>query len=189
MRKMRIYEYAKENNTTSKAVIKKLTDMGIEVTNHMSVIQGDVLEKLEQGAKQGKPKGEESKKQEPQNKQGSPKNSPNNEQKGNQTKGKKPTRPSGEESPTKEKAVKKQSKEDDDKKRNKNKDKKKSKQSGKRQQEVNHKGAEKQQPMNETPKKVTYTLPITVGAFAEKINKEPSEIIKKTYVSWCNGNN
>lgn len=38
MKKMRIYEYAKEKNTTSKEVINKLKNMGIEVTNHMSVI-------------------------------------------------------------------------------------------------------------------------------------------------------
>ncbi|NJP36310.1 translation initiation factor IF-2 [Alkalicoccus luteus] len=47
MSKMRIYEYAKQKNVTSKEIITKLGKMGIEVNNHMSVITQDTIDKLE----------------------------------------------------------------------------------------------------------------------------------------------
>ena len=46
MSKMRIYEYAKEHQVTSKVVIEKLKTMDITVSNHMSTIDSDVIEKL-----------------------------------------------------------------------------------------------------------------------------------------------
>ena len=39
MTKMRVYEYAKKNNLTSKEVIEKLKKLNIEVSNHMSTIE------------------------------------------------------------------------------------------------------------------------------------------------------
>ncbi|WP_377889203.1 translation initiation factor IF-2 [Alkalihalobacillus sp. R86527] len=54
MSKMRIYEYAKEQNTTSKDVIEKLKSMDIKVTNHMSVIDDSTVEKLKSNSKQSK---------------------------------------------------------------------------------------------------------------------------------------
>ncbi len=56
MSKMRIYEYAKENNTTSKEVIEKLGELKVEVTNHMSVIPAEAKKQLDE--KFGKPKAE-----------------------------------------------------------------------------------------------------------------------------------
>src|SRR5690625_3852722 len=47
MGKMRIYEYAKEKNITSKEVIEKLKKMDIHVANHMSSISAEVRNKLE----------------------------------------------------------------------------------------------------------------------------------------------
>ncbi|MDY0405843.1 translation initiation factor IF-2 N-terminal domain-containing protein [Virgibacillus sp. 179-BFC.A HS] len=47
MRKMRVYEYAKQNNTTSKAVIEKLKEMDYEVSNHMSTITENAKNRLD----------------------------------------------------------------------------------------------------------------------------------------------
>ncbi len=47
MAKMRIYEYAKKNNVSSKQVIDELKKMNIEVSNHMSSINSDTRIKLD----------------------------------------------------------------------------------------------------------------------------------------------
>src|SRR5690606_21888274 len=48
MSRMRVYEYAKKQNISSKEVITKLKEMDIEVKNHMATIEGDILNKLNQ---------------------------------------------------------------------------------------------------------------------------------------------
>ncbi len=47
MSKMRVYEYAKKQNVSSKDVITKLKDMNIEVSNHMTTIEADAIQKLD----------------------------------------------------------------------------------------------------------------------------------------------
>ena len=47
MSKMRIYEYAKSKNVSSKDVIDKLKGLNVEVSNHMTVISGDTIQKLD----------------------------------------------------------------------------------------------------------------------------------------------
>ena len=47
MSKMRVYEYAKKQNLTSKEVITKLKDMNIEVSNHMTMIEDEAVVKLD----------------------------------------------------------------------------------------------------------------------------------------------
>ncbi len=47
MRKMRIYEYAKEKGVPSKTIIEKLKEKGVNVSNHMSVIDEKTIELLE----------------------------------------------------------------------------------------------------------------------------------------------
>ncbi|UOR12691.1 translation initiation factor IF-2 [Halobacillus amylolyticus] len=53
MSKMRVYEYAKENELSSKQVIDKLKDMKVEVSNHMSMVEDDVKGKLDQAFGKG----------------------------------------------------------------------------------------------------------------------------------------
>lgn len=60
MKKMRVYEYAKQKNLSSKEVIEKLKGLGVEVKNHMAVIDEDTIKKLE-----GVGKKEEEAKQKP----------------------------------------------------------------------------------------------------------------------------
>ncbi|MCM3224885.1 translation initiation factor IF-2 [Terribacillus saccharophilus] len=47
MSKIRVYEYAKEKNVSSKEIITKLKDMNIEVTNHMSTINETAKDRLD----------------------------------------------------------------------------------------------------------------------------------------------
>src|SRR5699024_9546684 len=47
MTKMRVYEYAKQNNLTSKTVIEELNNLEIDISNHMSMISEDVIEQLD----------------------------------------------------------------------------------------------------------------------------------------------
>lgn len=48
MTKMRVYEYAKKNNVTSKAVIEKLKELNIEVSNHMTTIEPSAIKQLDE---------------------------------------------------------------------------------------------------------------------------------------------
>ncbi|HEY4553166.1 MAG TPA: translation initiation factor IF-2, partial [Bacillaceae bacterium] len=47
MSKLRVYEYAKKQNVSSKEIINKLKGMNIEVSNHMSMIDGETTGKLD----------------------------------------------------------------------------------------------------------------------------------------------
>ncbi len=47
MSKMRVYEYARLNNLTSKQVIDQLNKLNVDITNHMSTITAEVVEKLD----------------------------------------------------------------------------------------------------------------------------------------------
>ncbi|MBS4198997.1 translation initiation factor IF-2 [Bacillus sp. FJAT-49732] len=47
MSKVRVYEYAKKQNTSSKDVISKLKSLNIEVSNHMSMIDAQTAGKLD----------------------------------------------------------------------------------------------------------------------------------------------
>ncbi|GAF63672.1 translation initiation factor IF-2 [Bacillus sp. TS-2] len=147
MKKMRIYEYAKEKNVSSKEVIEKLKAANIEVNNHMSVIDEKMIASLEgKTAVQKETTQKESAK--PANSSG---NRPAPSSKGQQHNG------------------------------HKNKSK-----GNKQQQNRNHKGQNKKVQQAPTPpkvkalpEKITYSGTLTVGELAKKLNKEPSELIKK----------
>src|SRR5690625_735686 len=47
MSRMRVYEYAKQNNLTSRQVIDQLNKLNIDINNHMSTITSDVIKKLD----------------------------------------------------------------------------------------------------------------------------------------------
>ena len=47
MSKVRVHEYAKKVNKTSKEVIEQLGKMNIQVTNHMSTLEGETISKLD----------------------------------------------------------------------------------------------------------------------------------------------
>jgi translation initiation factor IF-2 len=47
MSKIRVYEYAKKHNISSKEIINKLKEMNIEVSNHMATIEDADVIKLD----------------------------------------------------------------------------------------------------------------------------------------------
>src|SRR5690625_4491850 len=47
MGKMRVYEYAKQNNSTSKEVIDHLNELKMDITNHMSTIDEETVRTLD----------------------------------------------------------------------------------------------------------------------------------------------
>lgn len=65
MSKLRIYEYAKKQNMSSKEVIEILKRIDITVTNHMGVMDQDMVQKVEkyiEGLKEGASKKKEAEK-------------------------------------------------------------------------------------------------------------------------------
>ncbi len=69
MSKVRIYEYAKANNVQSKQLIESLKSMGVEVSNHMSAIDEETLNKAKQAGKPAAAKGQGSTSNQKQNSQ------------------------------------------------------------------------------------------------------------------------
>jgi translation initiation factor IF-2 len=186
MSKMRIYEYAKKQNVSSKEIITKLKEMNIDVSNHMSTIDEETIEKLNENYKR--------------------KNQPDQNVRKEKTKMQQKPVPIKKPRPiliddeddeiviekkvpikkaqTKPKESKKQIFESQIKeikvfnKSNKKKNKQKHNQKNKHEQNhVQHQQPKKQE--KEIPKKITYSGSLTVGELANKLGKEPSEIIKK----------
>ncbi|ADH99295.1 translation initiation factor IF-2 [Salisediminibacterium selenitireducens] len=184
MSKKRIYEYAKENNTTSKAVIDKLKGMGIEVSNHMSVIDRETMNKLEGiSGQKGKDTKQESSAPKPDAKK--PQNQTSANQKNDSRGGNQPNKGQG----GSKKPQSNQQKPGQRNQPNQGKpgNQKQQGNKGPNKNKKNRRNDNRQQPKNsqpstmprKLPEKVLYTPPITVGDFAEKIHREPSEVIKK----------
>lgn len=51
MTKIRVHEYAKQVNKSSKEVIEALSKLNVSVTNHMSMLEKDTVAKLNQSFK------------------------------------------------------------------------------------------------------------------------------------------
>ncbi|WP_339227745.1 translation initiation factor IF-2 [Oceanobacillus sp. FSL K6-2867] len=152
MSKIRVYEYAKQNNTSSKEIINYLTDLNVEVSNHMSTISDDTVRKLDEKfnankSKQSKP---DIKKPSQGNNQSKKNSNPSAKQ------GKNHSQSKGQQQKT-------------------NPYKKKQKGSRKGNQPV----VNEQKAVKETPSKIVYNDTLTVSELATKLNKEPAEIIKK----------
>ncbi|EAF1670962.1 translation initiation factor IF-2 [Listeria monocytogenes] len=79
MSKVRVYEYAKEHQVSSKKVIEALKDLGIEVANHMSTINENALRQLDSAIDGTNKKAEAPKKETTSNENGNSKgpNKPN----------------------------------------------------------------------------------------------------------------
>ncbi|MBC1440460.1 translation initiation factor IF-2 [Listeria innocua] len=79
MSKVRVYEYAKEHQVSSKKVIEALKDLGIEVANHMSTINENALRQLDNAIDGTNKKAEAPKKETTSNENGNSKgpNKPN----------------------------------------------------------------------------------------------------------------
>ncbi|SET40451.1 translation initiation factor IF-2 [Salinibacillus kushneri] len=156
MSKMRIYEYAKQNKLKSKEVIEKLKSLDIEVSNHMSTITDGTKALLDKEfGFGGKPEDQTTK---PDNKKQDKK--PKNNNQAQNKKSDKKTNENRKNGHKKEKQ-------------------KKNKNTMKQNNNKNQQQSNKQNSQTQAPNKITFSGSLSVGELAEKLNKEPSELIKK----------
>ncbi|MEP9406285.1 translation initiation factor IF-2 [Peribacillus frigoritolerans] len=166
MTKLRVYEYAKQKNVSSKDVINKLKEMNIEVTNHMTALDDSTVNKLNDSIK---PKNED-KSQEPTanatvakyEAEADEKSTVNKEK----LKKKPPVKPVGTKKPTGGQFNKGRN--------NKNKNNKQ------RQQAPQAPVTKRKE--RELPEKITFYESLTVMELGKKLHREPSEIIKKLFM-------
>jgi translation initiation factor IF-2 len=181
MSKIRVYEYAKKLNKSSKEIITKLTENNIEVANHMSMIDEDAIKILDTAytTTNEKPQANNSNKSE------------SNKQKPEQQKTEKePIVPVSDQEDSdntddekynfnnvKDKGPKKLKAKQD--KENKTPDKATKQNPKNKRQHTNQQHQHQAPKKEETAKVVKYEGSLTVGELAKKLGKEPSEIIKK----------
>ncbi|MCC2529975.1 translation initiation factor IF-2 [Bacillus velezensis] len=162
MAKMRVYEYAKAINVSSKEILTALKNLDIVVNNHMAMLEEKTIKQLDAKFKKGgagvtSQKPAETNKNKPQG--------INQQPAGNQ--------------PNKIRDGKKndvQNNQFNKNKKNNNNNKNKNKRNH------NNKNQYQQKPLKpkkELPEKITFSGSLTVGALAEELGKEPSELIKK----------
>ncbi|AKP46906.1 MULTISPECIES: translation initiation factor IF-2 [Bacillus] len=191
MSKMRIYEYAKTKHVSSKEVISKLQELDIDVSNHMTTINDETIQKLDKAFDQLHKEKEHGHRHEknpersnkPQSK-ASPQFKQSNEENAKENRVKSQPR-----SGSKGGEGKKHDHHDHrpketaafDRKGNKPKNNKHRNQKGKKA----HQPSNAQQPSakkRELPEKITFSGSMTVAEFAKKLHVEPSEIIKKLFM-------
>lgn len=160
MAKMRVYEYAKAINVSSKEILTALKNMDIVVNNHMAMLEEKTIKQLDAKFKKGgagvtSQKPAETNKNKPQG--------INQQPAGNQ--------------PNKIRDGKK-----NDVQNNQFNKNKKNNNNNKNKRNHNNKNQYQQKPLKpkkELPEKITFSGSLTVGALAEELGKEPSELIKK----------
>ncbi|MED4630348.1 translation initiation factor IF-2 [Bacillus pumilus] len=152
MAKVRVYEYAKAIDVSSKDIIAALKDMNVEVNNHMATLEDDTVKKLDAIYKKAKAKETTNEKPAEQKKQSSNKN---NDRKKNDV----------------------QNNQFNKNKKNNNQNKNKNKRGGNNKSQ--HHQARPVKPKKELPEKIEFTNSMTVGQLAEELGKETAEIIKK----------
>lgn len=161
MKKMRVYEYAKQHNLSSKEVINHLKELEIEVSNHMSTINENAKRQLDN--KLNPKSKEEQKPSNTKEQSNKPNKKPNSNNNNNQNQS--------------------SNKKNNKHKNNQNQHKKNQKGKQNNKQNQNHKHQQNQNKQNQapkaTPEKITYQGSLTVGELAEKLHKDSSEIIKK----------
>jgi translation initiation factor IF-2 len=188
--KMRVYEYAKQLNMSSKEIITIMERLNLPVSNHMSVVDDEAVKQIEQFFRQIKQnasdknqaaknqtKGKEADKagkieQKPAQKNAAPSVSQKPKQ------NKKPPRPPVAQD-DEEKAVRIKNNQNH-KKPNRNKPPRGKVQETEKINQLKRKRSPAQQsPSAKTPEKIEVGETITVGELAKKLHKESADVIKK----------
>ncbi|WP_285766630.1 translation initiation factor IF-2 [Peribacillus sp. SI8-4] len=167
MTKLRVYEYAKQKNVSSKDVINKLKEMNIEVTNHMTALDDSTVNKLNDSIK---PSNEDkSQAAEPKANATVAKYEAEADEKSTVNKEKLKKKP-----PVKPVGTKKPAGQFNRNRNNKNKNNKQ------RQQAPAAPVTKRKE--RELPEKITFYESLTVMELGKKLHREPSEIIKKLFM-------
>ncbi|SOB93284.1 translation initiation factor IF-2 [Ureibacillus xyleni] len=186
MTKIRVHEYARKVNKSSKEVIEELSKFNIKVTNHMSMLEGDAVSKLDtvftrstntsnsantnqKAATNVASKPKNTSKEQQMTKQKKPTNNSNNENK-QSTQG-----------PNKKVNHNNNKNMDQNKKGGFNQRKKPGIHGGKRRHPKTHLPTLPATP-KELPEKITFYESLSVADLAKKLHREPSEIIKKLFM-------
>jgi translation initiation factor IF-2 len=185
MSKMRVYEYAKKFNLSSKEVIVKLKEMNIEVSNHMTTIEDDAVNKLDsiyQNKANNKPQNNQQqaivKPQQSAPTQAQP-NSQTNEAKQPEARKKEvvktaPKKPAQQTQSNQKGGFNNRNKGKNNNNQNKNKN---------NQNKGKHQPVQPQiKQQKELPAKITFSESLTVAELGKKLHREPSEIIKKLFL-------
>lgn len=210
MSKIRVYEYAKKHNISSKDVITKLKEMNIEVSNHMATIEDADIVKLD--ATYNKKEGNAQQKQTKPQQQNRQNQKPSESKQGQKPQVQVKTTPKAFEddddktaSPSKVKVVsppktiegKKQNQEYQSKENKvfnsgKGNNKKpfnnnnQNRNNNNNKKKNHHTPVQQAQPqvkkVKELPAKITFSESLTVAELAKKLYREPSEIIKKLFL-------
>jgi len=162
MTKLRVHEYAKQKNVSSKDIIEKLKEMNIEVTNHMTALDDSTVQKLNESLQPKQEVPKTSSTVEQYEAEADAKGTVVNKEKVK----KKPVAGPGAKKPGQGQFNKG--------KNNRNKNKQRPQQT---QQASAPKRKEK-----ELPAKITFYESLTVQELAKKLHREPSEIIKKLFM-------
>ncbi|PAD40101.1 translation initiation factor IF-2 [Terribacillus sp. 7520-G] len=166
MSKIRVYEYAKEKNVSSKEIINKLKDMNIEVANHMSMITESAKDRLDKSFT-----GKSASSEKVAIKTGNSANTTNS------------ANNNGQNNKPKNKAGGGQNR---NQQRNGNRKPGKGGQNnnrrGGRNNNRNQKAPQQKRPEMPTPDKITFKGSLTVSELAAKLHRESTEIIKKLFL-------
>ncbi|MFE3576025.1 translation initiation factor IF-2 [Lysinibacillus sp. NPDC059133] len=196
MTKIRVHEYAKQVNKTSKEVIEALNKLNVSVTNHMSMLEKDIVTKLNQTFKNIKDvkqptQNVSQKQQQPVKKQeGQKQQSATSKPK---TSNQQQTRQNSNSSNEKSKNTKgSQNRNMTNNNNNNNNNNRRGGggynqrprpgiHGGKRRHPKTHQPS---QPMKqkELPEKITFVESLSVAELAKKLHREPSEVIKKLFM-------
>ncbi|QED47584.1 translation initiation factor IF-2 [Cytobacillus dafuensis] len=193
MSKIRVYEYAKKHNVSSKDVIIKLKDMNIEVSNHMTTIEPSAIQKLDSlYGKKDEKQPQKQNNQPAQNQQNSkqaqmkPKAHSSSDNEDSVIANKKMNKPTLK--PGEGKKQNQESQQKENKAFNKNKNKNNNNNNNNKNKN-NNKGrvqqtqaAQAPKKVKELPEKITFSESLTVAELAKKLYREPSEIIKKLFM-------
>ena len=204
MSKIRVYEYAKKHNVSSKDVITKLKEMNIEVSNHMATIEDAEIVKLDatfnkntSNTQQNQTKTQQQNRSNQRPQQGAkPQVQSKTNPKAFEDDDSKNAAPSKVKvvSPPKTAEGKKQNQQFQSKENkvfNSGKGNKKpfnnnQNRNNNNNRKKNHTPVQQAQPQKkkekELPAKITFSESLTVGELAKKIYREPSEIIKKLFL-------
>lgn len=198
MSKVRVHEYAKKVNKTSKEVIEQLTKAGVTVTNHMSMLDVDTVKKLDtvfvQADRKKQSAGDKKKEVAPkQNVRPLPKSEQNSKQA--RPAQQQPTRPQVNQQQSSSQHSEKQKNKGNQNRNmtqnNHNNNNNNRKQGGYQQRKkpgINggkrrtHRPTPPPMVQKELPEKITFYESLTVAELAKKLHREPSEIIKKLFM-------
>ncbi|MEK3800310.1 translation initiation factor IF-2 [Peribacillus sp. FSL H8-0477] len=173
MTKMRVYEYAKEKNVSSKDVINKLKEMNIEVSNHMTALDDSTVNKLNDTLNKNQSTTADSTNSQPASKVVEKYEEEANEKgTGTASKEKLKKKP-----PVKPAAAGSKPFNKGGRGNNRNRNNVKHKPSHSPQAAPVQKRKER-----ELPTKISFTESLTVTELAKKLHREPSEIIKKLFM-------